>query len=100
MFDRLSRFDTKPGDIKVPARELYPSKPVQLQARWLVRMVVSGEIWIERFGEPWPVDMCVWASSSIEAAAAAREAFYAGWATREDRKLITLRITSVLQEAV
>lgn len=90
-----------PGDIKVPSPVLfYPSQPVQLQSRWLVRMVAEGEAWIAYFGEPWPMDMHVWAVSSSDAVARAKADFFGSWATPADRQAVTLRVTEVLQEAV
>jgi hypothetical protein len=59
MYERLSRFNTQPGDIKVPASIFYPSKPVRLQARWRVRLVVDTDAWIDHFGEPWTMQEAV-----------------------------------------
>jgi len=100
MYERLSRFNTQPGDIKVPDVRFYPSKPVQLQARWLVRMVVDGAAWRAYWGEAWTVDMHVLATSSTEAVVKAESEFFGEWASQRDRQAITLRVTAVMQEAV
>lgn len=93
MWERQSRFNTQPGDIKVPAPVFYPSKPVPLQSRWLVRMVVEFE------GMAWPVEQRVWATWSSEAVERAEAAFYAGLEPAARNKL-PLRVVAVLQEAV
>jgi hypothetical protein len=99
MFERLSRFATRPGDIKIPARSFYPSKPVVLMTRWCVRMVcedLSGEV----LPEPWHLESHVFAITSMDAVARARAQFYEGWASYADRQRMPLRILEVLQEAV
>jgi len=96
MWERQSRFDTQPGDIKVPAAMLYPSEPVQPLARWTVRLAAEGGDW-ER---PWMWDTHLWAHSSTDAVARARAAFYENWAGYQERKRWPLRVVAVLQEAV
>jgi hypothetical protein len=93
MYERLSRFDTKPGDIKIPPRTFYPTKPVQLQSRWLVRMVATVE------GVDWPLEQRVWAVSSTDAVARAEAELYAGL-DQAARARMPLRVVAVLQEAV
>jgi hypothetical protein len=93
MYERLSRFNTQPGDIKIPAPKFYPSRPVQLQSKWLVRMVADFE------GTTWPIEQRVWAVSSTDAVARAEAEFYAGL-TPEARDKLPLRVLAVLQEAV
>ena len=100
MYERLSRFNTKPGDIKVPPGWAYPSKPVNLEARWLVRMIVDGVAWLAEYGEPWPIEMHVWATTSTEAVAKAQAEFCGNLAALADRKLLTLRVTEVLQVSI
>ncbi len=100
MFERLSRFDTRPGDIKVPASIFYPSKPVQLQARWRVRLIVDTEAWVTYFGEAWTLDVHVWATLSTEAVEKARAEFFGNWASAGDRIAFKPRVVEVLQEAV
>ena len=96
MQDRLSRFDTRPGDIHPPAAQLYPSKPVEPMARWLVRMVVEGEAW----RDAWRHDVYVWAYTSVDAVGRARCEFYGRWATAADRERLPLRVVEVLQVAI
>lgn len=100
MYERHSRFDTRPGDIKIPPREAYPSKPVPLQTRWLVQMVLEGDLWLKHYGHPWPIDMHVWAVTSLEAVAKARSDFLADWENDQVRRRLVLRVTAVMQAAV
>lgn len=97
MYERHSRFDTRPGDIKVPEPLFYPSKPVPLQSRWCVRFAAAGGAWERN----WSWDTHVWACSSTDAVARARADFYASWgASYEDRVNYPLRVLAVMQEAV
>ncbi len=93
MHERLSRFDTRPGDIKIPSPVFYPSKPVELQSRWRVQMVATVE------GEDWPIEQHVWAVSSTEAVARARAELYSGLDLAA-RASMPVRIVGVLQEGV
>ena len=93
MYERLSRFDTRPGDIKVPASTFYPSKPVQLQSRWLVRMVATVD------SPEWPIEQRVWAVSSTDAVARAEAELYAGLDAAA-RARMPVRVIAVLQEAI
>ncbi|HWH83480.1 MAG TPA: hypothetical protein VNU71_14710 [Burkholderiaceae bacterium] len=96
MWDRLSRFDTMPGDLKIPPASLYPDTPVQPMTRWLVRMVVEGEDSCDR----WRHDAHVWAYSSIDAVGRARVDFYGAWASPADRLRLPLRVLEVMQVAI
>lgn len=96
MWDRQSRFDTQPGDIKIPSPALYPTKPVVPMTRWCVRMVVEGHAWRDQ----WRIDQHVWAYSSADAVLRARADFYGTWATADDRQRLPLRVLEVLQEGV
>lgn len=100
MYERLSRFDTRPGDIKIPSPLFYPSQPVQLQSRWRVRLVIDSESWLEHFGQAWTLDVHVWASLSTEAVERARSEFFGQWASPADRITFNPRVIEVLQEAV
>ena len=96
MYERLSRFDTQPGDIKLPPLGAYPSEPVWPLKMWTVRFEADGGDW-ER---PWRWESHVWAFSSTDAVARARAEFYGNWASYEDRVRLPLRVLAVLQEAV
>src|SRR5207237_9465181 len=93
MYERLSRFDTRPGDIKVPASTFYPSKPVQLQSRWLVRMVATVD------STEWPIEQRVWAVSSTDAVARAEGELYAGLHAAA-RASMPVRVSAITQKAL
>lgn len=94
MYERLSRFDTMPGDIiKMPPA--YPAEPVLPMAQWKVRLASHGGQWTR----DWVWDTHVWAFSSTDAVGRARAAFYEG-AAYVDRQAYPVRVVAVLQEAV
>lgn len=97
MYERLSRFDTQPGDIKIPSALLYPDKPVLQLTKWTVRLAADeGGQWERQ----WAWDTHVWAFSSSDAVGRARSQFYSEWASYEDRLAFPIRVVAVLQEAV
>lgn len=97
MWERLSRFDTMPGDIKVPPAAFYPTDPVPRMTRWTVRFATGADgEWVADF--QW--DTHVWALSSIDAVGRARLDFYGSWASYQDRQRWPIRVVAVLQEGV